>query len=414
MIIGYFGYYFSRNNFIVQTEAVIDAEIRYVAEQSEAKRIQSLAHVPYNRAYLLFDKSGNSIAGNLSKLPDQIQVLAEGVLLFEWRHKTYAAKILTFANNQRFLAGVDVTEAYHDSRMMITLSVISIVLMIVVIMVSFLISSFVVGRTRYIAGIAEDIMRTGDLSRRIDIISNWDDIGYMAQVLNELLARVEGLMNNVKQVSDNIAHDLRTPLTRLRNRLETMSQMLSARNDHELCLACDEIQADADQLLQTFHALLRIANIEAGKQKDDFIDIAMEDMVRDVVELYEPLAEAKHIKLVYDAIPFTYRGDRDLLFQMMANIMDNAIKFTPSQGCVSVTLMPGMVTVTDTGPGVNDEDKEKIFNRFYRCETSRNSPGNGLGLSLVAAVASMHDISVVLKDNMPGLSVSLEFQGLLK
>ncbi len=271
-----------------------------------------------------------------------------------------------------------------------------ILLMAMVVMVSFLISRFVVTRTNMIAQTAQEIMETGDFSRRISIEGEWDDLSHMAQVLNLLLERTEQSMQGIRQVADNIAHDLRTPLTRLRNKLEEAG-------DHAL-------MAEADHLLTTFAALLRISNLELGRRHGTFQPVTLPALLRDVMELYEPLAEEKGIHLTSDmplSEAITIEGDRNLLFQMLANLLDNAIKFTPQGGHVVVSLLPNEIRIADTGNGIAAADKPRVFERFYRAENSRHSAGNGLGLSLVAVVAKIHHIAILLEDNHSGLVVRL-------
>lgn len=404
-ILGYFSYYFNQSGFIQGTESVIDTEIRYLSKQASP-----ILPVVKDRVYLLMDQGNNRLSGNLDKLPEKVVLLSEGIILFDAGkpERKYAAKIWTFPDGRKLLAGVDITEAYRDSLMMKRLSFISIGLMVAVIGFSFLISMFVVGRTGHIARIAHHIMRTGNLSQRIEQDSSWDDLGYMAQVLNGLLARIEELMGNVRQVSDNIAHDLRTPLTRLRNRLEALHQDMSRRGDKELVASCDSLIDEADHILNTFSALLRIAAIESGQQKQNFSDIRLEKIIADVVDLYEPLAEEKQQSLRVTTIPVSYHGDRDLIFQAFANLLDNAIKFTPHGGIITLDLNADKVfTLTDNGPGIATDDQNKVFQRFYRSEASRHSPGNGLGLSLVAAVVRIHDGQISLDDASPGLRVTI-------
>lgn len=288
------------------------------------------------------------------------------------------------------------------------LSILSIALMIIVIAASFVISIFVVSRTNRIALTAKDIMDTGDLSQRIIIDSRWDDLSNMAYVLNAFLDRIEVLMQGIRQVSDNIAHDLRTPLTRLRNNLETLrSQDLS----DEMQPVYEVMISEADHLLNTFNALLRIARIETGKQKTQFVDINFKKIVCDVIDLYEPLAEEKHISITSDLSEAQYNGDRDLIFQALANILDNAIKFTPTDGAISIKLTRSegrsILTIRDNGPGIPEGEQDKVFDRFYRSESSRTTPGNGLGLSLVEAVVKLHAGSISLKNLGPGLEIRL-------
>jgi signal transduction histidine kinase len=252
---------------------------------------------------------------------------------------------------------------------------------------------------------------SGDLSRRIPSRGTNDDFDKLAENLNTMLDRIEALMEGVKRVSDNIAHDLRTPLARLRNHLEMLKKRpLSDQNHWE---SVETAIAEADGLLSTFNALLRIAGIESKKQRTDFGLIDLEQLLQDVAELYEPIIEEKRQQFDLQVNSHVaISGDRDLLFQCIANLLDNAIKYTPKGGTVVLALettdKATQIIIADSGPGIPEEERERVFQRFYRLEESRTTAGNGLGLSLASAVASLHDMTITLQDNYPGLRVVLE------
>lgn len=405
-VLGYFGYYFARGHFIHGIEDTVRTEISYLS-QSDDKTLQArLSAPPAGRIYMLCESDGKYIAGNLQGLPEHQAKLTSGSLLLTMPDgRRYVSQAHRLDDGRNLLAGVDVTKVVHDYNIMLGLSLLSILLMLTVIGVSFFISTFVVSRTNRIAGTAKQIMDTGNLSQRLVVDSKWDDLSYLSEVLNAFLDRTESLVEGVQRVSDNIAHDLRTPLTRLRNRLEKLQ---SAGNP-----AADELLAEADQLLATFNALLRISRIENARQKSHFTAVALKDVLVDVAELYEPIAEEKRIALRLDLDEATVSGDRDLLFQVFANLLDNAIKFSPADSRVEVTLRRENGTVTacfgDEGPGIRTAEKEQVFSRFFRGDASRHTPGNGLGLSLVMAAIHLHDGSITLEDASPGLRVRLAF-----
>jgi signal transduction histidine kinase len=289
------------------------------------------------------------------------------------------------------------------------LSILIMTLMSVVVLVSFVISLFVVHRINMIARTAREIMDTGDLSRRISVDTNWDDLSNLAQVLNDFLARVEMLMDGIREVSNNIAHDLRTPLTHLRNQIEELKSQ--AVTDTEI----DALLAESDQILAIFHSLLRITNIEKSKRHQAFEDVNLPALLQDVAELYEPVAEEKNIRLVFEQEERQrIKGDRHLLFQLFANVLGNAIKFSPSDGEVSVKIETNKngvnILIADHGPGIRASEKEFVFRRFYRGDASRSTEGNGLGLSLVKAIIDLHQGSIALEDNNPGLRVRVTLQ----
>ncbi len=410
VILGYFGYYFNKGHFISVTESVLTSEIRHATyHQSKSDMILALNEAQ-DTTFILLDKNNHKIAGSLDHLPQNIDLLSEGTLTFSQGETIYASKLHTFKDGSRLFIGADITDMVHDYQRMKWLSIISIILMSLVIFTSYLISHFVVSRTNKIAQTAKDIMHTGDLSRRIEVGSDWDDLSYMASVLNDLLHRVEELMSGIKNVSNNIAHDLKLPLTRLRNNLEEMKQAMDFGDKN----VCEDVIIEADHLLATFNALLRIARIETEKQKSAFKTVYLNHIITDVFEFYEPLAQEKRIHLHCDLEEIKIWGDRDLLFQACANLVDNALKFTPANGAVTLTLKEksdGLIilSVKDTGIGVKQADHKKIFDRFYRVEESRNKPGNGLGLSLVSAIISLHEGKIETKNKNPGFEVKISF-----
>jgi len=264
----------------------------------------------------------------------------------------------------------------------------------------------------------EEIARTtqaivdGDLSRRIATGNARDETGRLAGNINHMLDRIEELMEGLRQVTNDIAHDLRTPLGRLRQRLETARRRERTIEGHQAAL--DRAIEEIDAILDTFNALLRIAQIEAGARKAHFTEVDFSETARTIVEAYEMVAEHNGQSLrATIADDIRLRGDRDLLTQMLANLVENAIRHTPAGTTISLDLAAGaegpIVAVADDGPGIPEAEREKVLHRFYRLETSRTTPGSGLGLSLVRAVAELHDAEITLGDNAPGLRVTLTF-----
>ncbi len=264
------------------------------------------------------------------------------------------------------------------------------------------------------AGIS-DIVR-GDLSQRIPV---GDAVGNMRELIenfNDMLDQTQSLMQGVRTLSDNIAHDLRTPLTRMRNNLAVLDREFSAVDgavSGEMQQRVQSLMGECDNILSTFNALLRIAQLEAGNRISDFAPVNLGELVQDVVELYEPVAQDKHIALHAHCQELTVDGDRDLLFQMTANLVDNAVKYTPEGGAISIAVSGAQrervrLSVADNGPGIPVNDRENVFRRFFRLESSRGlQPGSGLGLSLVQAVVKMHRGAIRLLNNHPGLRVEV-------
>ena len=227
-----------------------------------------------------------------------------------------------------------------------------------------------------------------------------------------MLERNELAMESVRQVSNDIAHDLRTPLTRLRQRLELAHRR--ARSVDEWRRAADGCISDMDAILETFGALLRIAQIESGMPTRRFTKVDLSELLRTVIEVYQPMAEEKDQPFTADIVSgLTVWGDRELLAQMVANVIENAMKHSPAGASVGLTTIRSpsaiAVTVMDSGPGIPVADRGRVFRRFYRLESSRSTPGSGLGLSLVEAIAALHQLSIELTDNRPGLRVTLRF-----
>jgi signal transduction histidine kinase len=267
-----------------------------------------------------------------------------------------------------------------------------------------------VGRIEAINATSLAIMQTG-LDQRIPLRGTRDEWDQLAANLNSMLDRVEALMAEVKQVSDNVAHDLRTPLTRMRGRLEKASNRQRDGEQDQALIA--DTMADLDAVLRMFASLTRISQIEAG-DRTSFRTVDLAEIASEVVELFDAAAEDKRSRL--DAAGdqrVSVTGDRDLLFDAVANLVDNAIKYGREAGRVTVEVTQNdrgaAVSVADDGPGIPDDERQHVFKRFYRLERSRHTPGNGLGLSLVAAVARLHGAHIELLDNKPGLKCRLEF-----
>jgi len=416
IILGYFGYYFSQGHYVGQTEEIIDTELRHIQYLDGNNQIKQHLNAD-NRVHLILSKEGRVVAGNLNALPKVTKTFAEGIILFDHQNKKYAAKIDTLIDGRKVLVGVDMTEANKMYNRMRSLAILSIIFVIIVALTSYIISQFVVSGTNKIAVTAREIMDTGDLSRRIDMATRWDDLSYMGSVLNRCFDKIETLMDGISHVSDNIAHDLKTPLTRLKNHVAELSDKAHKIGDEDLANNADGLIAEADHLLNIFNALLRISRLEAGSQKVNFAPVGFDKVVYDAMELYEPIAEDKNITIITEIEDVTIHGDRDLLFQAAANLIDNAIKFTPENGTVKIELArdaqaeQGVLSITDSGIGVTEGDLEKIFDRFYRSDKSRNIKGSGLGLSLVKAIVDLHDGMIGYKNEneKTGMNFTLKF-----
>ena len=282
-------------------------------------------------------------------------------------------------------------------KIIVLLVVAGVVSLLMLVISGYLISIFVVTRINRIAATADEIMSTGDLTKRLQVDSRWDDLSFLSQVLNNMLDKLERLMFGVQHITDTIAHDLRTPLARLRNRLDQ-------QNDEHLV-------GEADGLLKTFNSLLSLSSIESGRQALKFVAFDLQALIEDAVGLYDPLAHEKNQLITCKTVNVSYTGDRDLMFQVIANLLDNAIKFTPEGGEISIKMVRDVhgckVHIDDNGPGIPVESRHKVFERFYRDPGQHSQQGVGLGLSLVNAVLKLHNASIELVQKNAGLRVTL-------
>jgi len=416
--------YFSTADFVEkQTEATLDAEITGLREQYQQRGIDGLKKIIVERSvgerrsdeplYLLADARYEPIVGNLTLWPVG-KTLKPGWLSFpvEVRHsnggtelhQALAETIELPDEGDHLLVGRDISSAnLFRTRILETLAWASVLTLMLGVLGGLFMTRNMLRRVDAVNRTSERIIH-GDMSQRVPLTGSGDEFDQLATNLNAMLDQIERLMAGMRQVTDNIAHDLRTPLARLRARLEvTLLEKPDAQRYGE---ALRQTIAEADTLLGTFNALLSIAEAEAGSRRETLAAVRLDEVARSVSELYEPVADEKGLTLVAlidDGL--LVRGDRHLLSQAIANLLDNALKYTPS-GSVSLTVRAegelARVEVADTGPGVPAGQREAVFDRFVRLEGSRSTPGNGLGLSLVRAVARMHGGSVRLEENQPG------------
>jgi signal transduction histidine kinase len=279
-----------------------------------------------------------------------------------------------------------------------------------------LLGGFVVGRyaLRRVDSVrltGQEIVR-GDLSQRVPVGEGGDEFDRLSQTINDMLDQIERLMAGMRLVTDSLAHDLRGPLTRAKGGIEMA--LRGEPDDDRYRHALAAVDGELDGILRTFDSLINIARAEAGVGAVTLERLDMGALVRDLGEVYQPIAEEAGLAFETDVAAATVRGHRQLLAQAVANLLDNAIKYTPAPGTIALSVVrrdPELdVIVSDTGPGVGPADRARVLDRFVRLDSARTAPGSGLGLSLVAAVARQHDARLVLEDNEPGLRVRLTFR----
>jgi len=412
-----------------QLNQTIDAELKGLAEQYRAGGLDQLVRIvaersttPGNSLYLVADSDGRRLAGNLSAVtPDLWNSL--GPVEFVYRrpaaggveNRLAFANVFRLPSGYRLIVGRDIEDRRELARMVRSAMLWGLGVMAVFgIGGGFWVSRKLLARIDGLSDTTRTIM-DGDLAGRLPVNGSGDELDRLAESVNLMLARIEQLMAGLREVSDNIAHDLKTPLNRLRNRVE--AALREPYGEPVYREALERTIEEADGLIKTFNALLSIARLEAGAGGENRESLDVSALLRDVTELYEPVAEERGLELKAEAdAPIYVRGDRQLLGQAIANLIDNAIKYgtTDAAGAkpeveVSTETRGGMVeiVVTDHGPGVPSSDRERVLDRFVRLEASRSEPGSGLGLSLVAAVARLHGGSLSLEDNAPGLRVVL-------
>jgi signal transduction histidine kinase len=357
--------------------------------------------------YLLMTAQGVKLAGNLSTWPTAI---GEEGIWFRTRIQHDGATSEARVHRRdlpglRLLVGRDESERVQ-LRLLLTEGVawsLGAVLVFAV-MGAAVIRRALQARMRPAVATAQGIA-AGDFSQRVPISPQGDEFDRLGATMNAMLDRIGTLMAGMRGVADAIAHDLRTPIARARSKLE--ESLSNAAGEEELRAAVEEGIADLDNITRIFQALLRIAEAEAGARRAAFAPFNLPDVLRDAAEFYEAMAEAREQRLdVEMPAQLPMLGDRDLLLQAVANLLDNAIKFTPEGGVVRLTALQDEhgieIAVSDSGPGLSPEDRARAMDRFFRADASRNLPGSGLGLALVRAVAQLHAGEVALGDARPG------------
>lgn len=405
-----------------QIDATVSSEIAEILASPQAARASGLqpivqellGHSP-GFYYLLQDRSGQVLAGNLPATTAEVGIR-------EWGGSATLKETPYSAIRGR---GVDVLDGYlfigmstlqlHEMEEKVTGSFLwgMGAALLIALIGGAAVSARLLRKIETVSQTSRDIVE-GDLQRRVPVRNSGDEFDHLAVSLNAMLDRIQALMEGLRQVTNDIAHDLRTPLTRLRQRLELAQK---DRVDADtLRMVLDATRHDIDSILEIFSALLRIAQIESGVRKMGFTEVNLSDVLRTVLEVYRPALEEKSQQLqerIDDEL--LLRGDRELLTQLFANLLENAMRHSPVHSQITLVAQRSTdameVSVADNGPGIPEALRAKVLQRFFRLEISRTTPGSGLGLSLASAVATLHEAKLELSDNRPGLRVTVLLPG---
>ena len=469
-LIGYFAW--TTGHLIArQITETIDAELNGLSEvynQGGIRRLLLLVDArsrrPGSNLYLVTTPAGEGLAGNVGSLqpgvlerPDLTETSYRRLDEAEDAEHRAFVRVVRLSGGFRLLVGRDLEERERLYDIIFAAARWSVAVVVVLGLIGgFFVTRRVLSRVDAMTGTTRTIM-DGDLTGRLPVAGTGDELDRLAQNLNVMLERIEALMHGLKEVSDNIAHDLRTPLTRLRNRAE--EALRSAKGEAAYRAALENVLDESDGLIRTFNALLMIARAESGEPGEDVAEFDAAEIVHDVAELYEPLADEKGLALKIEAEgPCRVKGNRELISQALANLLDNAIKYAvpkllapalapgtapvlpagtaapPGPGTAPALgsgpdeaiseAVPGrppwtivvsarceggrvLLAIADSGPGIPARERDRVVERFVRLEQSRSEPGAGLGLSLAAAVARLHHGELRLEDNAPGLKAVL-------
>src|SRR3954462_13290304 len=434
--------YFAWNTRRLITEEItqtVNAETSEISEIYGRRGLRALVLAIEYRAlrpganlYLVTTPTGQAIAGNVGSLAPGVMASAG------WTETAYRriedaddrdhralVRVTVLENGFRLLIGRDLAERRRLFSIVAKAAQWSILIVVVLgLGGGVFVARRVLRRIDAMSGTAHRIM-TGDLSERLPVGRSGDELDRLAENLNAVLERIEALMAGLKEVSDNIAHDLKTPLTRLRNRAEEALTKSGGEADYRAAL--ERTIEESDGLIRTFNALLMIARAESGQARGNMDDFDAADVANGIQELYEPLAEDAGMTLQVKTEPVRLHGNRELISQALANLVENAIKYgkpVPAAQPLSADAVAGngnreiliearregdqvLLSVTDHGPGIPEADREHAVERFVRLEASRTLPGSGLGLSLASAVATLHGGELRLGDAHPGLAATL-------
>jgi signal transduction histidine kinase len=413
----------------------INRELRDLKRLDEERGIRGLilavdrlARQPGPGLYVLADPSGQIILGNVPTLPASV-LQTEGVYSFDYDRPpplgledvadvpegNALVRSVILPSGLILVVGRDVVERRGFTAIILQTFIVGVVGILLASLLAGVVTALrVLRRVDAITSTSRKIM-SGNLSERVPVTRRNDEFDALATSLNAMLDRIEQLMQGLKEVTDNVAHDLKTPLTRLRNKAE--AALLESADQATRQEALETTLAESDKLIRTFNALLSIARAEAGAPSGAFADVDLSTVVDDVAELYGPVVEERGMELATEVAPdIRLRANRELIGQALVNLVENAMKYYEQKdgqtGSITLKLSRAdnhvLIEVGDNGPGIPAEDRKRVVERFVRLEKSRTEPGSGLGLSLVDAVARLHRGEFRIEDNAPGTRAILD------
>lgn len=427
IVVALFGFiYWQTSDYLtMRTDRMLTLQVNVISALSPQRRLDAIDdHLKQDSRGVqfagLFGADGGKIAGNLEHLPRGLAVddMAQGARVMKVNQsgradQTIRAIARQMANGDVLVIGRQVDETMELAHVVGQALALGLVPALCLCLVAGALVS--VRAQKRVEEVNERVQRivAGDLSERLPQRRDGDQFSKLAGIVNGMLDEMENLIGALAGVGNDIAHDLRTPLTRARLALER--GRANATTLPELQISADKAIAGIDQSLTIITALLRLAEIENNRRSSGFGTVALADLAREVADLYEPIADDKRIALKTDLPvtsdgPFEVHGDRDLLIEAIANLVDNAVKFTPAGGQVEIALTSddraSIVRIQDSGPGISESECEAVLRRFYRSDKIRSTPGVGLGLNLVAAIVKLHDFQLTIVPG-PGCVVEI-------
>jgi signal transduction histidine kinase len=437
-LLGYFAWN-TRRLVTEQITSTVNADFMEMGDEFSRGGLRGLVYEIENRAlrpganlYLMTTAAGQALAGYVGSLaPGVMNHIGWSETVYrrldeqdKFEHRALV-RVMEMSGGFRLLIGRDLEERRRIFGIVASAAQWSVIIVVVLGLAGgIFVGRRVLRRIDAMTGTTQRIM-AGDLSERLPVGRSGDEIDRLAENLNAMLERIEALMEGLKEVSDNIAHDLKTPLTRLRNRAE--EALAKSSQESEYRAALERTIEESDGLIRTFNALLMIARAESGQARGDMVNFDAAEAAHDIHELYEPLAEDNGLKLAVVVKPVTVHGNRELISQALANLVENAIKYgAPDKASKSTASSEAatnnepdiliearqdghhvLFSVMDHGGGIPEEHRQRAVERFVRLEASRTQPGSGLGLSLASAVATLHGGELRLSDGKPGLRATL-------